>query len=260
MTEVTAPWYTGVEGYTPELVGHIQSKGWDKLDAPKAALELTKAWKEAEKFVGVPANQIIRVPTDVNDAAGWKTLWQRLGAPADAKDYDFTTSKLDAATQEVLRSTAAAANLPKDAATAVAAALAKHAETADAAKVADYTAKVEGERATLAKNWGANHAANMIVAKGAAAALGMTPEEIGALEKTVGYARTFEMLRNVGSKIGEDKFITSGGAGGNGIMTKEQAVAKLADLKKDESFVKRYMTGDTAAAREMAQLHTLIHG
>lgn len=259
-TTPTTPWYTGVEGFTPEIIGHLQSKGWDKLPAPQAALELTKSWKEAEKFVGVPANQLIRLPQDAKDEAGWKTVWSRLGAPADAKDYDFGTAKLDDATKEALRTAAGAVHLPKDSVTAIAAGLAKHLESAENAKQADYAAKVEGERTALAKDWGANHAANMITAKAAAGALGVTPEDVAALEKHIGYARVMKMFQNIGSKIGEDKFVTNDNGGARGIMTKEQATAKMSDLKKDDAWVKRYMSGGNAEDREMKALIAIITG
>ena len=42
-----------------------------------------------------------------------------------------------------------------------------------------------------------------------------------------------------------------------GIPTPEQARARIADLKKDQAFVKRYTTGDAAALKEMTDLHAI---
>lgn len=267
MTEVTpavvTPWHQGVEGFDAETIGHIQTKGWDKLDAPKAALQAVKAWKEAERYVGVPANQIVRLPTDANDEPGWKAVWARLGAPADAKDYDFSTVKIggkdiDAALQETFRTAAASAHLPKDAATRVAAGLAKYLESSEAAKLAEHTAAVEKEREALNKNWGANKDVNLVVAKNAAAALGVTPADVEALEKIVGYSRVMEIFRNIGTKIGEDKFVSNNGGGTPGVMTKEQAVARKAELMKDSAWADRYMKGGSAENREMTSLIKII--
>lgn len=256
------PWYQGVEGADAEMIGHLQTKGFDKLAAPAAAIAIAKSWKEAERLVGAPSDQIIRLPKDPNDSEGMKTVWQRLGAPKDAKDYDFTSIKLpdgkalDEPMTEFLRKTAAELNLPKDVATRLAASLTKYSADSSAASGADSAAKLAEEKTALAKNWGANMAANMQVAKNAATALGVKPEDVTALESVVGYSRVMEMFRNIGAKIGEDKFVNGGGAGN--VMSREQAVARKADLMRDSDWGKRYMNGGTAESREMKELIAII--
>ena len=97
------------------------------------------------------------------------------------------------------------------------------------------------------------------VAKQAAAKLGVTPEQVAALEQTVGYAKVMEMFRDIGTKIGEAKFVSSTGPTG-GIMTREQAVAKRAELMGDTNWAKRYLDGGAPEAREMNALLVLIAG
>lgn len=259
-----AAWYTGVEGMDAEMVGHLQNKGFDKLAAPQAAAALAKSWREAEKLIGVPPEQIIRMPKDpTTDVDGMKAVWQRLGAPKDAKDYDF--SKVLGADGkpasekfiEALRKTSAELNLPKDTAAKLASSLVKFSDDNSAADGAERTAKLAEEKTALAKNWGANVAANTEVAKRAAAALGVKPEDVTALEGVVGYARVMEMFRQIGTKIGEDKFITNNG-NPSGVMTREQAVARKAELMKDEGWVEKYMKGGSAENREMQSLIAII--
>src|SRR5881394_756652 len=48
---------------------------------------------DAEKLVGVPADQVLRVPKDAADEKGWNAVWSRLGKPTDAKGYDFSDIK-----------------------------------------------------------------------------------------------------------------------------------------------------------------------
>lgn len=268
-TTTAAPWYQGVAGVDNEIVGHWTNQGWHNKKPEEVALEATKAWKAAEKFVGVPADQIIRIPKEVSDEAGWNGVWTRLGKPADAKGYDFTAikradgSNLDVDTEAFIRDQSFKLHLTKDAATAYANEWIKREDGAKARTAADTSAKLIEEKAALAKNWGPNFEANKFVAGRAAAALGIDPETVTALESQVGYAKVMEMFRAIGARIGEDKFVMSDSRDGNrnqGPMSRDQAIARLSDLKKDAIYVKSYMDGDTAKAREMEALHRIIAG
>jgi len=63
------PWY---EGAAAEDVGYFQNRGWDKVDAKTAAFNAAKAHREAEKLIGAPADKMIRLPNDPNDAEAWR--------------------------------------------------------------------------------------------------------------------------------------------------------------------------------------------
>lgn len=255
------PWYDG-KVTDAEMIGHLQNRGWHDKPIDVVAIEAVTAHREAQKLLGVPAAQLLRLPTDPKDEPGWNAVWSKLGAPAEAKDYDFSTVKqgdkpLDAAFEATLRATAAQLHLPKDSATAIAAALVKHNEGVATASLADKTAALAAEKTALDTNWGANKEANMVIAKGAAKALGVDEATIAALEGAIGYAKTMEMFRSIGTKIGEDKFVRADG-GGNGIMSRDQAVARKAELMKDNAWVKRYLDGGTPENREMQSLIALI--
>lgn len=259
---VANPWYHGTDA-DADLIGHIETKGWKTLTPAAAALAAAKAHREAEKMVGVPANQLIRLPKDASDIAGWNAVWTRLGAPTDPKEYDFADVKfangdaLDAGFIEAVRKTAADYHLTKDAAKALANTFAKALDGAEAGESAEYTSALAKEKDTLAANWGANANANMVIAQNAARALGVTPEDVKVLEKGIGYARVMEMFRTVGTKIGEDKFITSGAPAG-GLMTRGQAVSRKNDLMGDKDWTKRYLDGGVKEKQEMTDLNKII--
>src|SRR5258708_32263958 len=99
------PWYDGVDSDT---VGYIQNRGLDKVDAKNAFLAAVKAHKEAEKLIGVPADQVLRLPKDANDTSGWNTVKDRLGRPKDASGEDFTAVK-ESANEDFLKCAAEAA-------------------------------------------------------------------------------------------------------------------------------------------------------
>lgn len=259
------PWHSGLAD--AEMVGHWQNKGWDVTDAKKVAIEATKAHREAEKKLGAPADELIRFPKDpATDSDGMKPIWARLGAPKEAKEYDFPALKdaegkpIDADLDTALRNAAFELNMPKGMATKIAEVLMKHQTNLQSAEDAEAAANLKTEQETLAKNWGIHAPANKVIAQNAAVALGMTKVEVDALESVVGYARTMELLRNIGTKIGEAKFIRPDGPGGPNILSREQAVARIAELKSDAVWAKAYAGGDKAKLREMTDLTKIAVG
>lgn len=266
-TTTATPWFEGVAGVTPELVGHFQNRGLHTKTAAEAAVNLAVAHREAEGKLGIPADQIIRLPKDASDEAGWNALWGKLGKPAEAKDYDLSAVKdaagnpIDAALAGFFRGTAHKLNLSKENAAALASEIQKFNDGKAVSAKAETDAKIVSAKADLAKNWGANAEANKFVAQQAAKALGVDPETVAALENQLGYSKVMEMFRQIGARIGEDKYVTGGsGAGANGVMTREQAMAKKGELMKDTAWAGRYMAGGAPEAREMTALNTLIVG
>lgn len=255
------PWYDGADA---ALVGHIQTKGWHDKPAGEAALAAIRAHQEAEKFIGAPADRLVKLPTDPNDAEGWKAVWTKLGAPAEAKDYDFTGLKfaddkpVEPAFVDWLRAKSHELNLPKDAATRLGTEFVKYLDASSTTAATEKQAALVEEHTKLDKEWGPNKEANLFVAKQGAAKLGLTPEQVTALEGVVGYAGIMEALRKVGDLAGEGRFISSAAGPGNGIMTREQAVARKDELMRDEGWTKRYLEGGVSENKELTALITLI--
>lgn len=258
-----ATWFQGADA---ETVGHIQNRGWDKLDPTKAALEAVKAHREAERYIGVPANQIIRLPKDANDAAGWDNVWSRLGAGKEAKDYDLSGVKfkdgtaLDDKFVQSITSAFIQQHIPKEAAKALAQTVVSYMDEAEGVDAGEAAAKLAAEKDALTKNWGPNYNANLFIAQQAAAKLGIDPEAVKALESQVGYSKVMEMFRSLGERMGEDRYITNNNGGGKGVMTREAAIARKAELMSDTAWTKKYMSGDVEANREMQGLLRIITG
>lgn len=247
-----------------EFNGYLTNRGYDKMEPAAAFAAAVKAHRAAEAHLGAPADQLLRLPKDAADTEGWTRYDTRLGVPTDAKDYDFSTVKvgdkdIDPALAEVLRATLKGAHVPKTEAPAVAKGiaeyLAKQAGTADA----DRQSKINGEREALKVNWGSNVEANMLAAKAAAKALGVTEVEVAALENVAGYAKTMELFRNIATRIGEDKFITNTAPGATGVMSGDQAVATLAERRADGAWTAKLMAGDSNTMREFNTLTTIIN-
>lgn len=256
------PWYKGADA---EVIGHMQTRGWDQKPANEVAFEAIKAHRAAEKFIGVPADQIARIPKEASDEAGWKNLWTRLGAPADPAGYDFTTVKkadgtpMDDALAAHLRATATELHLPAASAAQLAASLVKYNEKQATDKAAETSASLATAQLALKTNWGANFEANMFVAKQTAAKLGATPEAVAALEGQLGYDKVMELFRTIGTKIGEDKFVNNLNPDVPGVMTREQAAARMTELKNDTEWAKKYLAGGSAENRQLQALIAIVN-
>ncbi len=262
VTPPVAPWYEGK--VAPEHVGLWQTKGYDMADPASVAAGLSKAYTEANKLLGAPHDELVRFPKNPMDPA-YDTIRQRLGVPAAPADYDFTAVKftdgtaLDPAAEQAFRQAAFVAGVPKDRVGAFAGAIVKHLESVDAADTVATQAALTAEKATLAANWGQNAVLNLEIAKQGAAALSFTPEDVGALESVVGYAKVMEALRRVGAAGLEDKTPFTGVNGGQGkIVTTEQAMARKKELLTDKDWGKRFLAGDERATAEMRAIDTII--
>lgn len=257
------PWHEGVEA---ETLGFWQNKGLDVAD-PKAVLSgVTKMYRDAEKHFGVPADQLLKMPKADAKPEEIKAFWGKLGAPADAKEYDFSTVKgadgnpIAQPLADAIRSAAASAYLPKDAAAKVAAAVVKHLDDTRAADSAVTTAKLGEEKALLAKNWGPKFDFNHLQAMEGARRLGITPEAVKALEGQIGYAAVMESMRKIGAGTSEDTFIERGVGGSGVVTTREGAVSRKAELMADKDWGARYLKGGAAEAAEMNALNQMIDG
>jgi hypothetical protein len=253
----------GYAALDDETKGYFQNRGLDKKPLFDAVIESAKAHREANKHLGAPAEELVRFPKDPNSPE-WDKVWQRLGKPADPKEYDFAGVKLangdelSDALKDALRPALNLAGTPKDKAPEIAKAVAKYLDNTSAADLADKTAKLNTEREALKVNWGANVEANMFVAKQGAAKAGVTPEQVAAMETSLGYSKTMEVFRMLGEALGEARFVQNGGPGGTNTMTVEGAKARIAELNADQAWGARYLGGDREAAKEFDALTRIV--
>lgn len=251
------PWHDGVD---PAVKGFWETKGL-KLDDPKAfGTKLTELYQQAEKFIGAPPDQIVRLPKADALPADIRAYHERLGAPKEAKDYDLSAVK-DTGVSDALRSAAYTAGLSKDAASTISKAVATVIEEKAVAVNAVTTAKLADQKEALTKNWGDKFAYNHLQAIEGARRLGISPEAVKALEGTIGYDQVMEAMRKIGANTREDTFVVPpGGPGGGDVTTLEGARAKKAELMADDAWVTKYNNGDAGAKREMTRLNQMITG
>lgn len=264
-TTTSKPWYEGK--VDDQLLGHMQTLGWHTKSPEDAAIEAAKAHREARSYIGMPETRLLKLPADpVKDSDGMRAVFQRLGAPKEAKEYDFANVKfadgaaLDDVFSTTMRNALYNANVPKDAATGIVQSVVKFMEDAEKADHAEASAKITEARANLAKNWGSKFEANKFIAGQAAQKLGITPEAIQAMENAVGYDKVMDAFLQIGLKTGEARYIAGENPADGGIMSRQQAQARLAEMESDKEFGKRITAGETAAVREWKAVLTMLYG
>jgi hypothetical protein len=251
------PWHDGVPD---DVKGFWQNKGLS-LDNPKDfGLKLTDLYKGAEKFIGVPADQVVKLPKADAPPEDLRAFYERLGAPKEAKDYDLSAVK-DTAVADAIRNAAHARGLTKDAAADVAKSVAAALESKTSTDNAVTTAKLAEQKANLQKNWGDKYAYNNLQAIEGARRLGISPDAVKALEGQIGFDQVMEAMRKIGANTREDTFVERGAGGPQGdVTTLEGAGSRKAELMADGAWVDRYLKGGVAEKREMDRLNQMISG
>lgn len=264
------PWHDGIDA---TLLGVAQNKGW-KLDSPKDAFAAaTQAYKEAQSRLGVPAEELIRLPKPNAPEADVKVFLGRIGVPAEAKEYDLSTVKradgtdVTPALADTLRTAMLDARVPKDRAAGIVQSVVKHMDGEATAAKADLTTTVKTEQDALRTNWGTKYDLNLQLAKAAleklGAASGLTAAQIqsgwDALSKTggIGASHAMEMLLNVSTRMGEAPFIGGAKGGDNQPLSQAAAKAEIDALKKDPQFAKRLLEGGREERRKWDNLHAI---
>ncbi len=265
-------WYSGLDA---ETQNYITSRGLADKDMGTALASAAKGHQEVQAYMGVPKEQLLKLPKADAPPEEWDEVYTRLGYSKNADDYKLDGLKNADGTdvadsmKDFLRAQATDLKLSPAAATRLAEATLKHLESGTAAQTAEQTAESTKALEQLKQSWGPNYEANKVIADNAYAAImaaaGFDQTKMTAaiqkLGETAGRAETMQMLLAVGQKLGEDKFVGGGGPGGNlGPRNAEQAKARLAELKADTTWVSRFLAGGAAEVKEFNNVSLLANG
>lgn len=256
--QADAPWY---QGQPDDIVGYLQNRGLDKLSPAEAAFKAIEAHRNAEKHLGAPADQIVRLPKGADDVEGYNNLFNKLGRPPEADGYELKSiPNVDDEFISVFGPMAHKAGLTKqqaqDLTRQFAEITAKQAgETSEAAQ-----ARQQVERQEVTKDWGANASANANTVQRAFEKLGFGEEEIGAIVNALGYQRTMNTFLEIGTRLGEDVYVQNQLPGGAGKYTRQGALDRIQQLKADTAWTSSYLNGDAEKRRELEDLHQIAYG
>lgn len=271
-TTVEPKWF---DGFDDENKNYITQRGLTDKDPAAAFLEAAKAHREAQAYIGVPKEQLLKLPKADAPPEEWDAVYERLGYSRNADDYKLEGLKFADGTdaedgfKDFIRQQATALHLSPQATEKLAQETMKFLENAEKATSDEDKAAAARAMEQLKNSWGPNYEANKVIADNGYAAImaaaGFNQEQmtkaIQGLGELSGKAETMQMLLAVGQRLGEDKFVGGGGPGGNlGPRNAEQAKARIAELKADTTWVQRYLAGGSAENKEMNDLHTLAYG
>jgi hypothetical protein len=244
----TVPWLGEVDADT---LGYVQNKGWTD---PKALLE---GYRSLEKMRGVPAERLLTLPAADADQAARDAFYDKLGRPKTAADYDFKLG--DETLTGQLKTIMHKHGLTAEQARGVTADFGAFDQGVTEAKTKAVQEQVAADHTKIMAEWGAAADHNLQAAKKGREILGWKPEIVDAISGVLGHYNTVKLLHSIAERSGEAGFVadTSPGAH-NAKMTPEQARNAYEQLRADPAWVKRYASGDVAAANEKRRLDAFM--
>jgi hypothetical protein len=235
----------------PDMKGFVQNKGFKD---PASVLE---SYVNLEKLIGAK-EKLIKLPDNMDDPAALKEIFGKLGLPEKSDEYGFEIPKEPGDAQDFVKWAKDAfheSGLTKKQATTLAEKWTKFFTDAETNEATAYKSSIEAQQTSLKKEWGAAYEQKIAAGRSAASALGVTGEQVDALEKVMGFEATMKFMDRIGSKIMEPGFAPANPGSANGHLTPEQALNRKTSLMADADFRKRYLNGDTGAREEMERLH-----
>lgn len=245
-------WYSKA---ADDVRGYVEMKGW------KDPFEVVTGYKNLEKLVGLPADQILRMPK-ADDAEGVMKVFDKLGRPAKADDYGLKAP--EGVSENFVKNASAwfhEIGLTKNQASKLVEKLgADVAQTRQAAAEAEALQVKEGAE-KINKEWGAALEKNKAIVDGVAREFGMSAEQVLGLRKALGVDGAMNFLYSIGKKLGEDTFVAqNGGPKGFGqAMTPGEAKARIESLRSDPEFAAKYANGGAKEKEEMDRLHQFAY-
>jgi len=252
----TAPWHGVSE---PADIAIIETKGW------KTPADIYKSYRGAESLLGKDPSTLLTIPR-ADDAAGFRAAMTRLGMPETADKYEIDIPKgADPAygnwARESFHKLGLTATQAKELVKANNEFVAK--AQADSQKV--YDTQYAADKQTLLREWGGGLDRMMNSAQTAFKSLGMKPEIVDAIERSIGYAETMKYFAALGQRMSESDFI--GGDGGSrpgfGTMTPAEATTEWNKLKVDKDFKSALFDnmhpGHKEAKLRQANLFNIMH-
>lgn len=274
---VVAPWAATAEG--PWKVGEAgkEQEWWNTIPEPEAREHVkVKGYKNPAELALANysltkmqrgSSDVISLPPKDADENTLNDFYTKLGRPAKPEDY--TIKMPDGVTPDENMLTFGKSMFHKMGATPAQAQRGvdmwnQYVQEQNTKAIED-AQKANAEALTaLEATWGAQLNENRAAGERVIRALGLSEAKMEAIEAHIGAAPLVELLAEIGKRSGEGKLL--GGAGGGdpndpANMTKEQAQAKITQLRGDTEFNKAYLDskhpGHADAVARMAKLYAV---
>lgn len=254
----TSTWYGG---FDQETSGWLENRGLTKLDEKAAIPELVKGFRNAEKYIGTPAERLVRVPDwDKADKTELDQIYAKLGRPNDPKEYNLQVPEGQSREfAEWAQGIFHEAGLSTRQAAAVTAKWNEYVQSMMDGENGSKQQALKDQEASLRNEWGSAYDKYDAVAANAIESLGLKEKELAALRDSLGFDGAMKMLAGIGEKMGEATYHTGEGRSANGPMTPAQAVSKISSLQGDKEWVSKYLAGNVEARAEMERLMKMAY-
>ncbi len=239
--------------------GWLENRGLDKLDATAALPKVIDGFRNAEKKLGVPSEQLLRLPQDRTVEGSMDSVYNSLGRPEKTGEYQLNSTEDDADFATWAQDKFHGRGLSQDQASGLYKDFTEMIGSASAQNDTDAELQNTANLADLKREWGATYDRNLGVAQTAIRALGASSEVVDKLEGMLGFSDVIKLFNTIGQKMGEDSFIS--GDNNSGLpglpSTPEGARAKINELKLDKEWVGKKLSGDHAANLLWTNLHKI---
>lgn len=257
-------WLNGVQ-VTPDHTNLLKHKGWYGQENPLP--RVIDALAAAEKHIGAPADQVLRMPKE-GDTEAANAFWNKLGRPEKADGYK---PHADVKTMEAIKADpvmagfdeiAHAANLTQAQRDAMLSAYVKLGT--EASTVSEEQFKAAGVKAgqELRAEWAQGYEQKMRAVNAAIDKLGFTDDELKAVALIGGHKKLLERLAEAGKGLVEANYRGGEHAGGDGFagLTPAEAKARLRTLGADKGWMAKLAAKDVATLNQKRQLDRLAAG
>lgn len=254
-TTQTAAFDWKTAGLEPDNLGYVENLQF------KGPNDVVKSYRELQKITG-DMNSIIRLPKEQTPEA-MKDVWGKLGRPETAEGYKLPIPQGDDGAFAKTASTwFHEVGLTSKQAEALATKWNEHQTGVMTAQAEAQKAQHKAELTALQNEQGAAWPQFTLTVDRAAEAFGMSQETLAGLKATMGPAAAMKLLHTIGSKLGtDDKFVSGDTPNGNSFNALTPAAAKerIAALKRDAEWVKKYQSGGIEQRNEMDRLHRMAY-
>jgi len=248
-TQTTSPFESW--GLSEDATKFIQTKGF------KDAESIVKSYQEAEKFIGMDKNHILKIPRATEGVeVDYTEVYTKLGRPEKSDGYELPDTELAKAAREKFFQLGLSAKQAKE--------LAAWADSyADSNKPteAELQAKADAGKAELTKAWGKDFDLNVGIAKQAVADLAqelkLDANVIDILGDTIGLETATKIFYMLGKAAGAgDERNLKGYVNPDTKETPETANEKVNKMRLDPEFTKKIQ--DPEFHKEYNRLNAVI--
>jgi hypothetical protein len=224
-----------------------KTKGW------AAPGDVLKSYTALEKLLG--GDKVV-LPKGDDDKDGLDRIYKALGRPDAPDGYKLPVPEgQDGAFAGEAAKWFHDAGLSPKQATALAANWNGFAAQAQQAAAKAFDVKGAQDMGDLKTEWGDKFESNMEMARRATAQFGLSPAELGGMERAFGTKRFMTVLSKIGVGLAEDTFEGGAGRGNTFKTTPEAARARIEALKGDAAWQERWRKGGADEKAEWNRLH-----